>query len=57
MLFSGQLTAQMPQFFGRIVRIPTLNKVPDKTLQANYLAILSNIGDIIEDAHACILRA
>ena len=57
MLFSGQLTAQMPQFFGRIVRIPTLNKVPDKTLQANYLAILSNIGDIIEDAHACIILA
>ena len=31
--------------------------MPDKALQANELAMLSNIGDIAEDAHAYVGRS
>ena len=41
----------MPPLFGGILRISAQNAAPDKALQANELAMSSNIGDIGEDVH------
>ena len=55
MLFTGTLPPEMPLFFGSIPRISTYIAVPDKVLQANLLAILSNIGNVIENVHTHVL--
>ena len=47
----------MPLLFRGSLAIPTLSEVPDKALQANELAMLSNVGDIIEDLHTYVLGA
>ena len=38
-------------FFGSILRGNSLNALDKEDLQANELAMLSNIGDISEDLH------
>ena len=55
MLFLGVYPHKCPHFFGGILRIPVWNAVPDKALQANEWAMLSNIGDISEDVHTYVL--
>ena len=47
--FQGLCPRKCPHFFGGILRIPPYNAVPYKALQANELAMLSNIGNISEN--------
>ena len=47
----------MLPLFGDIRRIPTYILLPEKGLQANELAMLSNIGDVSEDVHTYVLGA
>ena len=59
--FQGRYSRKCPRFFGGVLRIPKYIVVPDKGLQANDLARLTNIGnisklrvtDLIPDALSC----
>ena len=56
MLFPGMLPSLL-QFFGVIPRIPKSDLVPDKALQPNELAKLSNIGGITKYVHTYVAGA
>ena len=47
----------MPLLFGSILRRNTYILVLNKALQANELAMLSNIGDVSEDVHTYVLES
>ena len=57
MLFPRKLPQEIPLLLGANLRIPVLMIVPDKDLQANKLAMLSNIGDVSEYVHTYVLVA
>ena len=53
--FKGHCPYKCPHVLGGILRILTYFAVPDRTLQADKLAMLSNIGDISKDVHTYVL--
>ena len=55
--FQERCPYKRPHFFGGILLIPKYIAVPDKALQANQLAMLSDIGNNTEDLHAYVLGA